>query len=177
MTIPDSRAFTLLEMMITISVVAILVSLGVPAFQDYALKQAMSAAVNALHSDLLLARSQAIHQDMRVLACPGDRDSGCAGSSEWSNGWIVFGDFNDDQTYQQDETVLRQGQGAKNMAIHSSVNRTNIRFFPNGSAPGSNTSISFCGPRGPEKARKLVISNLGRIRRDQAPSTNQNKCP
>jgi type IV fimbrial biogenesis protein FimT len=177
MAIPDSRAFTLLEMMITISVVAILVSLGVPAFQEYALKQAMSAAVNALHSDLLLARSQAIHQDMQVIACPGNPTRGCSGTNDWTHGWMVFADLNEDRQQQEDEPVLRLSHHVDNLKIFSAASRNNIRFYPNGSTPGSNGSISFCGPRGPTKARRLVISNLGRIRRDSASTLSEDKCP
>ena len=177
MAVPKSKAFTILELMITVSIMAILVTLGIPAFKDYALKQRLNAAVNALHSDLLLARSQAIHRDMQVTACPVDPTVGCAGSTEWSDGWIVFGDSNEDREYQDNEDVLRHGQGVEYMAIHSSSGRTTIRFYPNGSAPGSNTSISFCGLGGPEKARKLVISNLGRVRRDDFPGISAEACP
>ena len=177
MAVPKSKAFTILELMITVSIMAILVTLGIPAFKDYALKQRLNAAVNALHGDLLLARSQAIHRDMQVTACPGDPTAGCAGSTEWSDGWIVFGDSNEDREYQDNEDVLRHGQGVEYMAIHSSSARTTIRFYPNGSAPGSNTSISFCGLGGPEKARKLVISNLGRVRRDDFPEISAEACP
>jgi len=177
MAVPKSKAFTILELMITASIMAILVTLGIPAFKDYALKQRLNAAVNELHGDLLLARSQAIHRDMQVTACPGDSTVGCAGSTEWSDGWIVFGDSNEDREYQDNEDVLRHGQGVEYMAIHSSSGRTSIRFYPNGSAPGSNTSISFCGLGGPEKARKLVISNLGRVRRDDFPGISAEACP
>jgi type IV fimbrial biogenesis protein FimT len=171
------RAFTILELMITITIMAILVTIGIPAFQDYALKQRLNAAVNALHSDLLLARSQAIYRDMQVTACPGNPTAGCAGSTEWSDGWIVFGDRNEDREYQDKEDLLHHGQAVEHMAIHSSSGRTTIRFYPNGSAPGSNTSISFCGLGGPGKARKLVISNLGRVRRDDFPGISAEACP
>ena len=62
------------------------------------------------------------------------------------------------------KTIVRHGQGVENLDIHSSSGRTDIRFFPNGSAPGSNGSITFCGLGRPGESRKLVISNMGRIR-------------
>jgi type IV fimbrial biogenesis protein FimT len=63
------------------------------------------------------------------------------------------------------------------MFIHGSSGRTSVRFFPDGSTPGSNGSITFCGLGGPGQARKLVISNLGRIRRDTAPDLDSDLCP
>ena len=172
-----NAGFSLLELMVTVSIVAILVSLGVPSFQSFALKQRLSSAVNALHNDLLLARAQAIHRDMQVIVCPWAADSGCTGTSDWSEGWIVFGDSNEDKNIQNDETILRYGQKVENVMIHSTAGRSNFRFYSNGTAPGSNGSISLCGLGGPQKARKLVISNLGRIRRDKAASLDQSFCP
>jgi len=173
----NHKGFTLLELIITISILAILLSLGIPAFQDFALKQRLNAAVTALHNDLLLARAQAIHRDVQVIACPWNPGAGCTGKTDWSDGWIVFGDSNEDRSYQDGETVLRHGQGVENVMIYSSSGRTDFRFYPNGTAPGSNGSISICGLRGPEQARKLVISNLGRIRRDIAQSLDEAYCP
>jgi Tfp pilus assembly protein FimT len=89
----------------------------------------------------------------------------------------VFVDGNGDRQRQAGERLLRHGQGVDNMKILGSPGRTDVRFFPDGSAPGSNGSITFCGLGGPEKARKLVISNLGRIRRDTSPDIDPAECP
>ena len=90
---------------------------------------------------------------------------------------MVFGDNNEDNDFQHGETILRHGQKVENVMIHSTAGRKNFRFYPNGTAPGSNGSISLCGLGGPEKARKLVISNLGRVRRDNAITLDQAFCP
>lgn len=171
------NAFTLLEMMVTVSILAILISLGVPAFHGFSQQQRLNAAVNALHSDLLLARAQAIHRDMQVVACPWITSSGCTGETDWSSGWMVFGDQNEDDNYQDGEPILRRGHETKNVMIYSTAGRTAFRFYPNGTSPGSNGSISLCGMGGPAKAKKLVISNLGRVRRDIANSLDEAFCP
>jgi len=171
------KAFTLLELMITISILAILLSLGIPAFHEFALKQRLNAAVNVLQNDLLLARSQAIHRDVHVIACPWNSGGGCTGKADWSEGWAVFSDSNENKSYEDGEVLLRRGQGVENVMIHGSASRTALRFYPNGTTPGSNGSISICGLGGPERARKLVISNLGRIRRDNAQSLDTAHCP
>jgi type IV fimbrial biogenesis protein FimT len=170
-------AFTLLEMMIAIAIVAILVTLGVPAFTTFTQKQAISAAIHSLHSDLLLARSHAVYRDVPVVACPGNALTGCMNSNQWNDGWIVFADANADRAWQESETLLRSGMHIEQMRILSSNGRRSLRFYPDGSAPGSNGSISFCGPGGPELARKLVISNLGRIRREAASTLPRSRCP
>ncbi len=169
--------FTVIELMVALAISAILISLGVPAFQDYLLRQRMNASISALHSDLLYARSQAVYRNTQVVACPGSPTEGCLESADWTGGWIVFSDVNGDRHRQDDEELLRHGQGLEQVMIHGSSGRTNVRFFPDGTTPGSNGSFSLCGPGGPEHARKLVISNLGRIRRDTAQKLDPAHCP
>ena len=169
--------FSVLELMITLSVASILLLTGIPSFQQFTFRQHMKAALASLHNDLMMARSEAVHRNTRVVSCPGSPATGCSDASDWSAGWIVFADNNADRQHQVGETIIRHGQGFENLDIHSSSGRTDIRFFPNGSAPGSNGSITFCGLGGPDKARKLVISNMGRIRRDSAAGLNETLCP
>ena len=171
------NGFTVLELMVSLSLMAILLSLGVPAFQDYSLRQRMNASISELHSDLLFGRSQAVYRNSNVVACPGNPGVGCSVSTDWSAGWIVFSDLNSDRQRQDNEELLRHGQGLENIVIHSSSGRTNFRFYPNGTTPGSNGSFSLCGLGGPEHARKLVVSNLGRIRRDVAGNLDSIHCP
>lgn len=171
------NGFTVIELMVTLSIAAILLTLGVPAFHEYSLRQRMNASISALHSDLLYARSQAIYRNTEVVACPGNPVGGCSVSSDWTLGWIVFSDSNTDRQHQVDEELLRHGQGQENIMIHASTGRSSFRFYPNGSTPGSNGSFSLCGLGGPEHARKLVISNLGRIRRDEAENLDPIHCP
>lgn len=170
-------AFTVLELLTVLAIATILLLTGVPAFQQFTWRQHMRAAVGNLHNDLLTARSEAVSRSVNVVACPGERQSGCADSSDWSGGWIVFADVNGDRLYQPDENLLRTGQVFESLAIRSSAGRRSIRFLPDGSAPGSNGTIGFCGHGGPDQARRLVLSNIGRIRRDLYPDIDPGICP
>jgi type IV fimbrial biogenesis protein FimT len=174
---PFQTGFTVLELMITISIAGILLVAGIPSFMSFSQQQQMKAAVASLQNDLMMARSEAVRLNVRVVTCPGDPAQGCTGSNEWHTGWIVFVDDNADRQHQPAERIVRRGEGLEKLLVRSSSGRTDVRFFPDGSAPGSNGSISFCGPGGPGQARKLVISNLGRIRRDEAPDLDTADCP
>jgi type IV fimbrial biogenesis protein FimT len=169
--------FTILEMLLVLAISAVLLITGIPALRDYGARQRMSAAIHLLHSHLVLARNEAIRFNAQVVACPGKPDGGCQDDSDWSEGWIVFADLNSDRQYQPLESMLRVEPGLDQLVIHSSTGRNTLRFYPNGSAPGSNGSITFCDQRGPASARKLVISNTGRIRRDEAPDLDESHCP
>jgi type IV fimbrial biogenesis protein FimT len=168
---------TALELMITLAIAAVLLATGLPSYERFTQRQRMKAAVEALHNDLLAGRIDAVYRNTIVLACPGDPALGCSGTNDWTEGWIVFRDPNRDRSRQPDEALLRHGQGVEQVHIFSADSRIEIHFFPDGSAPGSNGSISLCGLGGPEMARKLVISNVGRIRRDTAPDVAADLCP
>jgi type IV fimbrial biogenesis protein FimT len=169
--------FTVLELLVTLTIAAILLGAGAPSLQQFTQRQHMKAAVGSLHNDLLLARSEAVFRNLEVVACPGDPASGCSGAGDWSRGWIVFADGSGDRQRQSGEPLLRHGQWFERMRITSSANRSNIRFHPDGSAPGSNAGIAFCGGGGPDHARRLVVSNVGRIRREDYPEIDPADCP
>ena len=169
--------FTILECLIVISILAILLVQGVPALQDYGLRQRMSAAMHALHSHLAMARNDAVRFNVEIVACPGNQADGCRDDSNWDEGWLVFEDLNADRHFQDNERLLAAEPGLEQIMIRSNNGRRELRFLPNGTAPGSNSSISFCDMRGPLLARKLVVSNLGRIRREEAADTNGSNCP
>jgi type IV fimbrial biogenesis protein FimT len=168
--------FTVMELMVTLAIAAVLLSLAVPSYQAFSNRQRMKAAVVSLQQDLLAARSQAVYLRGMVVVCPGHPQGGCSGGNDWSEGWIVFEDRNNDRQYQAEEPLLRRGQGITGVAVHAPASRSELRFFPDGSTPGSNGSIGFCGRGGPEHARRLVISNIGRIRRDTFPQIDPALC-
>lgn len=169
--------FTVVELMLALSIAAILLIVGVPAFREFGARQSMSAAMHALHGQLALARDTAIRSAQPVIACPGTPATGCRDDSDWSEGWFVFGDANGDQRFQPNEQVHRVEPGLDQIVIRSTAGRRSIRFVPNGSAPGSNGTIRFCDRRGPAAARALIIANTGRIRREMAPDTRPSDCP
>ena len=172
-----TSAFTALELLITVAVAAILLVTGLPSFRKFSQRQQMKAAVNGLQQSLLLARNEAVHRNGPVVVCPDDGEGNCTGNRDWSRGWIVFPDLNDDRERQAGEPQLHHVQRPVTLSIASSPGRTSIRFLGDGSAPGSNARIGFCGPAGPSEARKLVISNVGRIRRDLYPDIDIGDCP
>jgi len=156
---------TALDLAIGLAIAAVVIALAVPALQNLAMNRRMQAATTTLHASLALARAAAIDRAARVVLCPTDGFEACNGLSRWQYGWLVFEDRNDDRQYQPAEPLLQRGNPLEHLDIVSSVHRTRLRFFPNGTAPGSNATITFCDRRGPQAARQLVLSASGRITR------------
>ena len=82
--------FTLVELMMAITVAAILLVIAVPSFRDAALGSRLSAVANNLLASVQLARSEAIKRNQTVTLCASINGSTCAGSGDWEQGWIML---------------------------------------------------------------------------------------
>lgn len=181
--------FTLLEMMIAISLLAVLLSFGLPNFRDFIRNARLSAAANDVIADMNFARSEAIKRRVPVTLCKSDDAATCDDSttSEF-RGWIVYVDDADaavdasedgDGAVDTGEVILRTGGIAPEIddAIATGLAST---FLSTGFVlpGGSNLSqVLFCDVRGnvvaaggDSAARGLTISATGRavVTRDPA---------
>lgn len=82
-------AFTLVELLITIAVAAILVSLAVPSFNTMLLNNRLTGQANAFMSALNYARAGALTQNVNVQVCPVGATGSVTCGANWSAGWIV----------------------------------------------------------------------------------------
>lgn len=92
MTVQVRRAaggFTLLELMVTIAVAAVLLSLAVPSFTDATLAGKLAANANDLVAGVALGRSEAIKRNAVASMCVSSDGSTC-GSGGWEQGWIIL---------------------------------------------------------------------------------------
>jgi type IV fimbrial biogenesis protein FimT len=174
MKIP-SLGFSLIELMITLAIAAIVLAAGVPAFGDLVQDNRLVTQINELMTDLNLARSEAIKQAAPVTVCKrNNAGTDCNNPGNWQDGWIVFLDSNRDgivdddgdatpcETGEDDDCVLR---------VHASLPvgntlkypRDRITYDTQGFSYGFNGTFVFCDSRGYAKGRGRIVSNPGRI--------------
>jgi len=84
------RGFTLLELLTTMTVIAVLLTVGVPSFLDVVRNNRAATNANDLVSALSIARSEAIRRGARIGVCRSSDGATCTGT--WADGWIVFTD-------------------------------------------------------------------------------------
>jgi prepilin-type N-terminal cleavage/methylation domain-containing protein len=90
---------TLVELLVAMSIAAILAAIALPSFASFIDEQRLRAVTNELVADLNLARSEAIKRNTRVLVCPkaGQSQNYCdPNTKNWKNGWVVCYDVDQD---------------------------------------------------------------------------------
>lgn len=83
------KGFTLIEMMVTIAIIGILASIGMPAYKNTITSMRMSAEINALSNSLNFARTEAMKRGSTTSVCPVSSGA-CTTSTDWSGGWSTF---------------------------------------------------------------------------------------
>lgn len=82
--------FSLLELMITLAVAAILVVIAVPSFTGLMHRSQVSSASNELLASLSYARTEAVTRGQLVSMCPSTDLTSCSGGGSYEPGWIVY---------------------------------------------------------------------------------------
>ena len=168
-----SRAsgFSLIELMVTIAIVAILLALGLPSFEGSMRSNRLATTTNEMLASLSLARSEAIRSTQRSKVCASTDGENCDGT--WNDGWMVSTDADDDDS--DFEQVIRYVQGHPRLAIAGSA-PTEIVFDyrgrPDAASAGETITLQpdQC-PAGQQLVRVMRINNLGQV------NTVKGTCP
>ena len=173
------RGFTLIELMVTLAVAAIMLTVAVPNFREFIERNRVSSHTNLMVGALHLARSEAIKRGRNlVILCKSSDGNICSTSSAWREGWLLYADTNADKTYSAgtDELIHRYDAMPKLDIASGSSFKCWIGFGSNGYPEGSGTSckggavgndaFSFCAASLPatQHGRNIIINKVGRIR-------------
>jgi type IV fimbrial biogenesis protein FimT len=169
------RGFTLIEQVTVVAVFVTLVGVGTPAlarlFKRSAVQVAEAELVGALH----YARATAVQANTRSVLCPSVDGRHCSKGIDWRHGWIVG--YDRDHDGQPDGAILTAGGPLPDaVVIRGSGARRVIRFGAEGGAPGSNMSLLICQRGRTMGARRVVLSNTGRVRLGDASAKQAKTC-
>lgn len=163
--------FTLPELLTTLSVLALLTSIGVPGAHQLMGSQQLVATSNTLSATLAYARSESIKRRWPVLVDNGDGD--------WTSGWQVYVDSNNNGQFDAGEPLLlQQANQPKGIVVKGNTPvRRYIRYTALGNAELLSGAfqagtLTLCHATGTQAVRRLVLSASGRVRRQKdAPGT------
>ncbi len=165
--------FTLVELITTIAVAMVLVTIAVPSFYTMTRNNAMTAQANNFTTVLTQARSEGRKRGRLAVICKSDDQATCSTSDSvnWENGWLVYIDSDRDRLLDDDELVLSTSGGlAGESTMRSDGDFSNyIAFLPDGRCigdgnvePPAEGLFRICDQRGTEYAREIDVSPSGR---------------
>ena len=93
---PRGGGFTLVELLVALSLLAILLALAAPTFARFLDEQRLLGEARRLSEAILLARSEAIKRNGVVILCANGPPDGCGASRDWHAGWMAFEDRDGD---------------------------------------------------------------------------------
>jgi type IV fimbrial biogenesis protein FimT len=150
--------FTLVELMVTLSVAVILISIGVPSFQQTIANNRAASGANELLGALQLARSEAVRLNSNVTLCASTNGTTCTGGGEWARGWIVL----------HDDEILRVGaamsSGVTILGPAGSLTYTNA-----GVATAAEFDLAVSGGSNPERCIEVIVSGVSRVLQSACP--------
>jgi len=158
---------TLVEVIVTLTVAVILVSLALPSFRNQLLNRTVESTADTLASDFRFARSEAIKRTSKVTICASPNGTSCTGTGGlWKNGWIVFVPSASNGSFTSGDEIIRV-QGAfdaiASIAASDGTSRSSFVFEATGwsQASAQQFLVTPSGNSG-VGARLVCISNKGR---------------
>lgn len=158
-----ARGYSLLELLLTITLAAVILTLGLPSFGKLVARQKQAVEINALFHAVHLARKESIMRKKVVSICPTFDGLRCTPGRDWSGGFLMFQNSDRDDPPQIDdgEPVLHGHLAGDTVKIAANRRGFTLRAT---FRRATNGTIVVCDQAGRIPPKALVISYTGRPR-------------
>lgn len=172
MTLSQQRAFSLIEILITLIITSIVFSIATPSLSSAIQSSKQTIHTNQMIGALNYARNKAITSKRMVSLCAGS--TSCNNATQWEQQIIIFIDINQDGQFNQTDTLLNTLYLDEIYSWHWSNfrNQKHMSYKPDGTTHSLNGTFTLCMQHLP--TRSIVINTSGRAR--IAAPTNANAC-
>lgn len=175
------RGFTIIELMVVITIAAILIAVATPSMVNFLADWRVKDAANSMIGQLRLARIEAIRQSRPVALCPVATAGSTTCSTtvtDWKNGWLMFLDNNNDGIYNtaNGDVLIKQQPALPGLAQMQKNQPKGLVFLPtglmklSGSTSTFNIQSSFQLSGSSASVSCAYISSVGRVRMVALPS-------
>jgi len=166
-----SRGFTLLEILVVLSITAIIVAFATPSFMNIMANNRVAAASSELLLTLNMAKNEAIKTGQSTILCKSSDASQCDINTTWNTGWLLFNDLNNDRQVDDGDKIIRT-HGTVETSLNFNFYTGNYVRFNSSGQLNENGRFCFNNAYRPENSRAVIITQTGRIRTEVRDSTN-----
>lgn len=170
--------FTLIELMVTLVVVAGLVAIAIPSMRTITQNNRIMTQANDVLSDVNLARSEAVKRAVNVVICTWNSTTtptapSCNGGGNWSTGRIIWADTNNSGLLDVGE-LIRSREGGAAMTLTPFLAIDPVSFNSRGLPVTGAVNFRLCDYRGASSAKLIRITATGQSLVSTTPVTS---CP
>jgi len=159
-----NNGFTLIELIVVITVLGILVGLAAPSLSQFVHSNQLITATNDLIADLNLARSEAIKQSAAAGVCKTSDGVTCstAVADTWGGGWLVFADSDNSGGWSAGDLVLRAHEALTTSITIPAFAGDSVVYNRFGAIASGSGTYSFCISKIHQK-RDINLTATGRL--------------
>lgn len=160
-----TKGFTLLELLTSLTILMILITIGMPALANFTIKLRVDREISTLHKMLAFTKNTAINSNTFITICPLNNANVC--TTDWHLTLTVFSDHNKNKEFEplKQEAILLVKQPIEvNDKLQYGKNRTALVFGPTGHLAiwGGNATFKYCPLGNEDKNRGIIVSRAGR---------------
>ena len=171
---PNSTSgFSLLELMVVISITLIIITFAVPSFGSLVSRSQIDSKANTVFDIFQLARGTAISQGKFITLCPSKDGRQC--DKQWQLGLMAFVDNNHDREFSGNDEIITFLPSTSSATLHG--NQPYFTYSPLGTLKGRMGSIVTC-PSGERLSTsvRLLVSQMGRVRTQEQHQETNSTC-
>ena len=155
--------FSLLELLMTIAVTTLILTLGLPSLRTLTARNAQRVELDALFHAVHLARKASIMRRVPVSLCPSVDGATCSPGRDWSGGFLVFENSDRDEPPELDAGEILLHRHVASGSVTITANRRGFTLRAT-FLRATNGSLVVCDHAGRVAPRALVVSYTGRPR-------------
>lgn len=159
MKLNQQKAFSILELLIALTVLSILISIIPPSYSHFIERNHMQVTRDQLIAHLHFTRAQSINTRRSHTLCGSDDGQNCNGN--WNSFWLVL------RTHDQ-QLIRRFAPENKGQLCWRGFGGNQVVFRANGMSSASNGRFALCGDKQPHW--QVVINRQGRFKIDSTES-------
>ncbi len=164
--VEHSRVYTLLELLICLTILMILFSASIPDFSHWKNRREADRIINEISTLINMTRSYAISNNIMMTLCRSDDGLACQGS--WEQGSIIFSDENADHIVNGNDRIFFRTPALDitgTIKLRAFQNKQYLQMTPRGFTNYQNGNFTYCPANNDNKlAQQIILSLSGRVR-------------